>query len=70
MSATAAERAAWHAAFISIVQRLRPHLSDRFAATLANIQYREGIDPVAAAEAYHLRQLDQVSPVPRPSNPD
>ena len=56
-----ADRAAWSAAFVEALLKLRPHLSARFASTIADNQYSATVDPQTAARAYHGRQLDQIA---------
>ena len=56
-------RAEWCAEFVAALRKLRPHLSERFAATIADIHYSAmtPLDPQAEAQAYHGRQLDQIA---------
>ena len=53
------DRHTWLIAFSETLLRLRPHLSERFTFTLANVRYLPDLDPEAEAEFYHSLQFDQ-----------
>ena len=61
-------RAAWCAAFVEALRKLRPQLSERVAETIADIHYSTTtpLDPHVEAQVYHGRQLDQMAATRHP----
>ncbi len=56
-------RAAWCAEFAQALRQLRPHLSEKFAETIADVHYSTmtTLDPRTEAQGYHSRQVDHVA---------
>ena len=57
-------RDAWVLSFVNELRRLRPHLTERPAWTIALALYRADADPARAARTYHKRMLPEPAPSP------
>jgi hypothetical protein len=54
----------WMSDFMDELMKLRPHLSLKFATTLALQHYSPKARPRVAAREYHAGQLNQTAAVP------
>ena len=50
--------------FVEALRKLRPHLSQRSAWTLALTEYKPDVDPATAARDYHKRMQPEPAAAP------